>query len=111
MFGAVKKIFGGDSNERALNELYPLVDAVNEHTAAIEALSEDELRAKTDEFRARIEAGETLDDLMPEGLAVAREAVARATGERAYDVQVLGAIALHRGSVAEMRHVPITMRT
>ena len=103
MFGAVKKIFGNDSNERALKELHPLVDEVNEFTSAIEALSDDELRAKTDEFRARLEDGETLDDLMPEGLAVAREAVARTTGERAYDVQVLGAIALHRGAVAEMR--------
>ena len=103
MFGAVKKIFGSDSNERALKELQPLVDAVNEYAAPIEALSDDALRAKTDEFRERLQAGETLDDIRAEGLAVAREAVARATGERAYDVQVLGAIALNRGSIAEMR--------
>ena len=103
MFGAVKKIFGNDSNERALKELHPLVDAVNEHTTATEALSDEELRAKTEEFRDRLKAGETLDDLMPETISVAREATARATGERAYDVQVLGAIALHRGSIAEMR--------
>ena len=103
MFGAVKKIFGNDSNERALKELHPLVDEVNEFTSAVEALSDDGLRAKTDEFRQRLEDGETLADLMAEGLAVAREAVARTTGERAYDVQVLGAIALHRGSIAEMR--------
>ncbi|MDA0353431.1 MAG: preprotein translocase subunit SecA [Chloroflexi bacterium] len=103
MFGAVKKIFGSDSNERALNQLRPLVDLVNEHIAATEALSDDALRAKTDEFRSRLAAGETVDDLMPEGLAVAREAVARGTGERAFDVQILGAIALHRGSIAEMR--------
>jgi preprotein translocase subunit SecA len=103
VFGAVKKIFGNDSNERALTQLRPLVDTVNEHTTSTEALSDDALRAKTDEFRTRLKAGETLDDLMAEGLAVAREAVARATGERAYDVQILGAIALHRGSIAEMR--------
>jgi len=103
VFGAVKKIFGSDSNERALKELQPLVDAVNEYAAPIEALSDDALRAKTDEFRERLQAGETLDDIRAEGLAVAREAVARATGERAYDVQVLGAIALNRGSIAEMR--------
>jgi preprotein translocase subunit SecA len=104
VLGAVRrKIFGGDSNERALNELHPIVDDVNTFTAAIEALSDDALHAKTAEFRARLEAGETVDDILTEGLAVAREAVARTTGERAYDVQILGAIALHRGAIAEMR--------
>ncbi len=103
MFGAVKKIFGSDSNERALSELRPLVDLVNDQAAGAEALDDDALRAKTEEFRSRLDGGETLDDLMPEALAVAREAVARATGERAYDVQILGAITLHRGSIAEMR--------
>ena len=103
MLGAIKKIFGNDSNERALKELQPLVDEVNTFTAETEALSDDALRAKTDEFRARLEDGETLDDLMPEALAVAREAIARSLGERAYDVQVMGAIALNRGSIAEMR--------
>ena len=103
MFGAVKNIFGNDSNERALKELQPLVEAANVEAPAIETLSDDALRAKTDEFRARLEAGETLNDFAPEAIAVAREAVARATGERAYDVQVMGAFALHRGSIAEMR--------
>jgi preprotein translocase subunit SecA len=103
VFGAIKKIFGNDSNERALKELQPLVDEVNTFTAETEALSDDALRAKTDEFRARLEDGETLDDLMPEALAVAREAIARTLDERAYDVQVMGAIALNRGSIAEMR--------
>jgi preprotein translocase subunit SecA len=103
VLGAIKKIFGNDSNERALKELQPLVDEVNTFTAETEALSDDALRAKTDEFRARLEDGETLGDLMPEALAVAREAIARTLGERAYDVQVMGAIALNRGAIAEMR--------
>jgi len=104
VLGAVRrKIFGGDSNERALNKFHPIVDEVNTFATAIEALSDDALSAKTAEFRASLEAGETVDDILSEGLAVAREAVARTTGERAYDVQILGAIALHRGAVAEMR--------
>ena len=104
MLGAVRrKIFGGDSNERALNEYNPIVDQVNSFAPTIEALSDDALNAKTTEFRARLEAGETVDDILTEGLAVAREAVARTTGERAYDVQILGALVLHRGAIAEMR--------
>ena len=104
MLGAVRrKIFGGDSNERALNELHPIVDEVNTFATTTEALSDDALNSKTTELRARLKAGETVDDILTEGLAVAREAVARTTGERAYDVQILGAIALHRGAIAEMR--------
>jgi preprotein translocase subunit SecA len=104
VLGAVRrKIFGGDSNERALNELHPLVDEVSTFALAIEDLSDEALSAKTAELRARLEAGESVDDILTEGLAVAREAVVRTTGERAYDVQVLGAIALHRGAIAEMR--------
>ena len=101
MVGMFRKLLG-DSNERALKPLYELVDAVNEQSELVDGLSPDELRAKSDDFRARIEAGETLDDLLPEAFAVAREAIALATGERAYDMQVMGAIALHRGMVAEM---------
>jgi len=104
VLGAVRrKIFGGDSNERALDQFNPIVEEVNSFAPAIAALSDDALNAKTAEFRARLEAGETVDDILTEGLAVAREAVARTTGERAYDVQILGALVLHRGSIAEMR--------
>jgi preprotein translocase subunit SecA len=104
VLGAVRrKIFGGDSNERALVQFNPIVDEVNSFAPTIEALSDDALSEKTAELRARLEAGETVDDILTEGLAVAREAVSRATGERAYDVQILGAIVLHRGSIAEMR--------
>ena len=100
--GFLKKIVG-DANERALKELQPLVDAVNEQEATVQALDDAALAAKTDEFRARLAEGETLDDLLPEAFAVAREAIHRAIGERAYDVQVLGALTLHRGAIAEMR--------
>ncbi|MDA1062400.1 MAG: preprotein translocase subunit SecA, partial [Chloroflexi bacterium] len=101
-FNPLKKIIG-DPNERALNQLRPIVEAVNALEPAIEALDEEQLRAKTDAFRTRLADGESLDELLPEALAVCREAVRRAVGERAYDVQVMGAVALHHGNVAEMR--------
>ena len=88
---------------KRLKQLQRLVAAVNSHEDAIKALSDDELRGKTAEFRARLAAGETLDDLLPEGFAAAREAAWRVLGQRPYDVQVLGAAALHSGAIAEMR--------
>ena len=101
-FNPLSKIIG-DANERALKQLRPIVDEVNAFEPEIEALDDAQLRAKTDAFRARLAAGETLDDLLPEALAVCREAIRREVGERAYDVQVMGAAALHQGSVTEMR--------
>ena len=104
MVGFFKQIVGGgDSNERVLKGMRPMVAAVNAVADEIGALSDEALRAKTDEFRERAGGGEELDDLLPEAFAVAREAIERALGERAYDVQLMGAIALHRGAVAEMR--------
>ena len=101
MVGLIRKVIG-NPNDRALNKLQPLVDAVNAHSERVAALSDDALRDLTKDFRARLGAGETLDDLLPEAFAVAREAITRVTGERAFDVQVLGAVALHQGTVAEM---------
>src|SRR5690625_156037 len=69
----------------------------------MQALDDASVRAKTDEFRQRLEAGETLDDLLPEAFAVTREASVRVFGMRHFDVQLLGAIALHQGKIAEMR--------
>ena len=106
MVGMFRRILGGgDSNERVLKGLAPLVARVNALEPEVQPLSDDALRAKTEEFRARYDAGETLDDLLPEAFAVIREAIRRATGgvERAYDVQIMGAITLHRGQIAEMR--------
>ena len=98
----VKKLFG-TRNERELKKMYPRIAQINELEGRIAPLSDDELRAKTDEFRARIEKGETLDAILPEAFAVVREASKRVYGKRHYDVQLLGGIVLHQGSIAEMR--------
>ncbi len=96
-----KKIFG--SNERVVEKLQPIVDQVNTFSEAIGKLSDEELRAKTDEFRKRLAAGETEDDILPEAFAVVREGASRVIGERHYDVQLLGGIVLHQGKIAEMK--------
>ncbi len=88
---------------KQLKELEGLVEQVNAFEPAIEALSDDELGAKTPEFRQRLSAGETLDDIQAEAFAVVREAAKRVLGQRHFDVQVVGAGALHLGMIAEMR--------
>ncbi|MFN8639142.1 MAG: preprotein translocase subunit SecA [Dehalococcoidia bacterium] len=101
MVGLLRKVFG-DANEKALKRLRPLVDQVNAFDPTVRDLSIEELRARTEALRLRLDEGATLDDILPEAMAVAREAIARQTGERAFDEQVLGAIALHRGMIAQM---------
>ncbi|MDH3283584.1 MAG: DEAD/DEAH box helicase, partial [Acidobacteriota bacterium] len=96
------KVFG-TSNDRALKRMQPLVAAVNEFEPAIQALSDEQLKAKTAEFRGRIEQGESVDDLLVEAFAVVREASQRALGMRHFDVQLIGGVVLHRGQIAEMR--------
>jgi preprotein translocase subunit SecA len=96
------KIFTG-GNERELKKLLPDADEVNELERELQALSDDELRARTDEFRNRFQEGETLEDLLPEALAVAREGIRRKLGQRAFDVQVMGAVVLHQGKIAELK--------
>ncbi|MHC4727263.1 MAG: preprotein translocase subunit SecA, partial [Planctomycetota bacterium] len=98
----LKKIFG-TKNEREIKRLWPLVEEVASLDASISALSDSELKAKTNEFRKRIEAGETLDDILPEAFAVVREASKRTLGMRHFDVQVMGGIVLHEGKIAEMK--------
>ncbi len=93
----------GDSNEKELKKLNPIVDAVNDLEPEVQALADDALRAKTDEFRQRLAEGETLDDILPEAFAVAREAIRRTVGERAYDVQLMGAAVLQSGKIAELK--------
>ena len=88
---------------KILRELSKVVDKVNSFETSIAPLSDDALRAKTDEFKSRIAAGETLDDLLPEAFAVVREAAKRTLGQRHYDVQLMGGAALHMGNIAEMR--------
>ena len=88
---------------KILRELSKVVDQVNAFEPSISALSDEALRAKTDEFKSRLAAGSTLDDLLPEAFAVVREAAKRTLGQRHYDVQIMGGAALHRGNIAEMR--------
>ncbi|MEI6254032.1 MAG: preprotein translocase subunit SecA [Mycobacteriaceae bacterium] len=88
---------------RTVKRLRGVADYVNTLSDEVERLADAELRAKTDEFRARIEAGEKLDDVLPEAFAVAREAAWRVLGQRHFDVQVMGGAALHFGNVAEMK--------
>ena len=88
---------------RILKELSKTVVKVNSFEAATVALSDEELRAKTNEFRARYASGESLDDLLPEAFAAVREASKRTLGQRHYDVQLMGGAAMHQGNIAEMR--------
>ncbi|MGH2659130.1 MAG: preprotein translocase subunit SecA, partial [Actinomycetota bacterium] len=88
---------------RKLKRLEQLVGLVNTFEPEIEELTDDEIRAKTTEFRRRLQGGETLDDILPEAFACVREAARRTIGQRHFDVQVMGAIALHEGKIAEMK--------
>ena len=98
----VKKIFG-TANDRYLKSLQPRIDAINALEPEISALSDEDLRGKTAEFRKRLESGETLDSLLVEAFAVVREGAVRALGQRHYDVQLIGGIVLHEGQIAEMK--------
>ncbi len=96
-------VLGGDPNKRALSKSTEIIDRINGLEADFEALSPEALLAKTEEFKARLAGGETLDDLLPEAFAAVREASKRTIGQRHYDVQLIGGIALHQGKIAEMR--------
>ncbi|MCS6785881.1 MAG: preprotein translocase subunit SecA [Thiobacillaceae bacterium] len=98
----LKKIFGS-RNERLLRQYRAIVARINALEPEFERLSDEALAAKTAEFRARLDRGETLDDLLPEAFAAVREAGKRALGMRHFDVQLMGGIALHQGKIAEMR--------
>ncbi|MFQ5879490.1 MAG: preprotein translocase subunit SecA [Dehalococcoidia bacterium] len=98
----LKKLVG-DSNEAELKKLRPLVAAVNGREADVAPLSDAQLRAKTDDFKARLANGDTPDDILPEAFAVVREMAHRRLGERHYDVQLMGGIVLHQGKIAEMK--------
>ena len=102
MFGFVKKLFG-DPNEKELKRMQTIVDAVNALESSMQQLSDASLIGKTNEFKDRLEKGETLDDIMAEAFAVVREASRRVLGMRHFDVQILGGITLHEGNIAEMR--------
>ena len=93
----------GTANDRKVKAMQKTVAAVNAEEPRIAALSDDELRGRTEAFRARLAAGETLDDLLAEAFATVREAAKRALGLRPFDVQIVGAIVLHEGRIAEMK--------
>ena len=99
------KWLGGltDSNEKQLRRLQPTVDKINELEPEFEKLSDDKLRAKTDEFKSRLKAGSSLDELLPEAFAAVREAAKRNLKQRHFDVQLMGGVVLHQGRIAEMK--------
>ena len=100
--GLMQKIFGTHS-ERELKLIRPLVEKIESLRPKMQALSDEELRAKTDEYKKRLEAGETLDDLLPEAYATVREAARRVLHQEHYEVQLMGGIILHQGRIAEMK--------
>jgi preprotein translocase subunit SecA len=103
MIGKLLKSIVGSRNDRELKRMNPLVEEINRLEPAFKTLSDTELRAKTDEFKARLSAGESLDDLLPEAFAAVREASVRTLGMRHFDVQLIGGIVLHEGKIAEMK--------
>src|SRR3989344_5087387 len=93
----------GDGSASGLKRLMPLVTKINGLESAVSALSNEALQAKTLDFKARLAAGASLEELLPESFAVVREAARRTLGQRHYDVQLIGGIFLHQGKITEMR--------
>ncbi|HEY0826858.1 MAG TPA: DEAD/DEAH box helicase, partial [Bacilli bacterium] len=102
MLGLVKKIFG-DHNEREIKRMYKTVDVINQLEPTFAALSDEQLKGKTEEFKSRLERGETLDQILPEAFAAVREASKRTLGLRHFDVQLVGGMVLHEGCISEMK--------
>ena len=100
--GFLKKIFGSHSDHE-LKRLYPIADKIEAMSDEYAALTDEQLRAKTDEFKQRYADGESLDDLLPEAFATAREAAWRVLGMKPFRVQLIGGIVLHQGRIAEMK--------
>ena len=102
MVNLLPKLFS-DANDRIAKKFRPIVDRVNALEPDLERLTDDQLQAKTDEYRQRLLKGESLEDLLPEAFAVVREAAKRTLGQRHFDVQLIGGAVLHRGQIAEMK--------
>lgn len=98
----VSKIFGTHS-ERELKRIEPIVNKIESLRPEMQSLTDEELRGKTEEFKKRLQNGETLDDLLPEAYAVVREGAKRSLNMEHYRVQLIGGIILHQGRIAEMR--------
>src|SRR5216110_2058177 len=103
MFGALARRLFGSANDRYVQSLQPLVDQINEIEPELEKLSDEALRARTAEFRQRLEDGAELDDILEEAFATVREAAKRTLGQRHFDVQLVGGMVLHGGNIAEMK--------
>jgi preprotein translocase subunit SecA len=103
MIGSILKKIVGSKNDRELKKLQQQVEDINALEPSVQALTDTELKAKTVEFRSRLESGETLDDLLGEAFAVVREAAVRVLGMRHFDVQLIGGMVLHSGKIAEMK--------
>lgn len=103
MLGTIAKSIFGSSNDRYVKKTMKIVTKINALEDQMASLSDEDLKAQTQRFRERLEAGETLDDILPEAFATVREASKRVTGMRHFDVQMVGGIVLHRGEIAEMR--------
>ena len=102
MVAILKKIFG-TKNEREIKRLWPVVERINSLEPEISALSDAQLRDKTEDFKRRLEKGETLEDIFHEAFAVVRETAKRLLNMRHFDVQIIGGIVLHEGKIAEMK--------
>ncbi|MDI9408563.1 MAG: preprotein translocase subunit SecA, partial [Candidatus Pacebacteria bacterium] len=103
MLGKIARTLFGSANDRVIKSLVPQVARINQFEPSIVKLTDAELKAKTLEFRSRLKAGETLDQILPEVYATVREAAHRVLGQRHFDVQLMGGIILHRGMISEMR--------
>jgi len=101
--GSIAKMFFGDANQRRLKPMWRRVEAINALEPEFEPLSDEQLRAKTQEYKDRLAAGESLDDILDEAFATVREAAKRTLGQRHYDVQLVGGMVLHEGKIAEMK--------
>jgi len=102
VLGLLKKVFG-TRNDREVKRIQVIVDRINQLEGSIGKLSDDQLLAKTCEFKARLKEGTTLDDILPEAFAVVRETGLRTLKMRQFDVQMIGGVILHEGKIAEMK--------
>ncbi len=103
MLGKIARKFFGSANDRFVKKQYKIVNQINALEPNFVKLTDEQLQAKTNEFRNRLKNGETLDDILPEAFATVREASKRVMGQRHYDVQLIGGIVLHKGMIAEMK--------
>ena len=102
MLGSLAKKIFGSANDRRLKTYAPRVASINALEAEVAKLSDDELRARTDAFRAELADGKTLDDILVPAFATVREAAKRTLGQRHFDVQLIGGMVLHEGAISEM---------